>query len=170
MPVAHQALCAAASSSSTQAQLTANGILMAFVLHLPGQLAPFQLQDVPATPCHTSVGCHHIYFLFVIPQVEKPASQKEPTTPYTVKLRGAPFNVTEVRVWKGRVGVPGSGELRTQVEPGWGLLIMSGDRWHCEDCFHSLPLVPGWRLAVIKGGDTGLGSSVGRVLAASLRT
>ncbi|XP_051017564.1 probable RNA-binding protein 19 [Acomys russatus] len=31
-------------------------------------------------------------------KVEKPASQKEPTTPYTVKLRGAPFNVTEKNV------------------------------------------------------------------------
>ncbi|KAM5237750.1 putative RNA-binding protein 19 [Ctenodactylus gundi] len=29
---------------------------------------------------------------------EKAASQKEPTTPYTVKLRGAPFNVTEKNV------------------------------------------------------------------------
>ncbi|XP_037367008.1 probable RNA-binding protein 19 [Talpa occidentalis] len=28
----------------------------------------------------------------------KPANQKEPTTPYTVKLRGAPFNVTEKNV------------------------------------------------------------------------
>ncbi|ERE76520.1 putative RNA-binding protein 19, partial [Cricetulus griseus] len=28
-------------------------------------------------------------------KVEKPASKTEPTTPYTVKLRGAPFNVTE---------------------------------------------------------------------------
>lgn len=36
--------------------------------------------------------------IFVIPQVEKPVSQKEPTTPYTVKLRGAPFNVTEKNV------------------------------------------------------------------------
>lgn len=31
-------------------------------------------------------------------KVEKPVSQKEPTTPYTVKLRGAPFNVTEKNV------------------------------------------------------------------------
>ncbi|XP_055405474.1 probable RNA-binding protein 19 isoform X2 [Bubalus kerabau] len=31
-------------------------------------------------------------------QTEKPASQKEPTTPHTVKLRGAPFNVTEKNV------------------------------------------------------------------------
>lgn len=31
-------------------------------------------------------------------KVEKPASQKEPTTRYTVKLRGAPFNVTEKNV------------------------------------------------------------------------
>lgn len=31
-------------------------------------------------------------------KVEKPASKKEPTTPYTVKLRGAPFNVTEKNV------------------------------------------------------------------------
>lgn len=100
----------------------------------------------------------------MIPQVEKPASQKEPTTPYTVKLRGAPFNVTEVRVWIGRVGVPGSGEVRSQMELGWGLLIVAGDGWHCEDCFHSLPLVPGWGLAVKKGGDMGLDSSVGRVL------
>lgn len=44
-------------------------------------------------------------------KVEKPASQKEPTTPYTVKLRGAPFNVTEVCVWKGRVGMPVSGDI-----------------------------------------------------------
>ncbi|XP_008052444.1 probable RNA-binding protein 19 [Carlito syrichta] len=29
---------------------------------------------------------------------EKPATQKEPTTPHTVKLRGAPFNVTEKNV------------------------------------------------------------------------
>lgn len=29
-------------------------------------------------------------------QTEKPAIQKEPSTPHTVKLRGAPFNVTEV--------------------------------------------------------------------------
>ncbi|EPY78398.1 putative RNA-binding protein 19 [Camelus ferus] len=28
-------------------------------------------------------------------KTEKPANQKEPTTPHTVKLRGAPFNVTE---------------------------------------------------------------------------
>lgn len=33
---------------------------------------------------------------FTIPQTERPAHQKEPTTPHTVKLRGAPFNVTEV--------------------------------------------------------------------------
>ncbi|XP_043757659.1 probable RNA-binding protein 19 [Cervus elaphus] len=31
-------------------------------------------------------------------KTEKPASQKEPTTPHTVKLRGAPFNVTEKNV------------------------------------------------------------------------
>ncbi|MEJ1282002.1 RNA binding motif protein 19 [Cricetulus griseus] len=31
-------------------------------------------------------------------KVEKPASKTEPTTPYTVKLRGAPFNVTEKNV------------------------------------------------------------------------
>lgn len=34
----------------------------------------------------------------VITQVEKPVGKKEPSTPYTVKLRGAPFNVTEVCV------------------------------------------------------------------------
>lgn len=34
----------------------------------------------------------------VITQVEKPVDKKEPSTPYTVKLRGAPFNVTEVCV------------------------------------------------------------------------
>ncbi|KAM9194524.1 putative RNA-binding protein 19 isoform 2-T3 [Dugong dugon] len=33
-----------------------------------------------------------------IAETEKPATQKEPTTPYTVKLRGAPFNVTEKNV------------------------------------------------------------------------
>ncbi|XP_051825344.1 probable RNA-binding protein 19 [Antechinus flavipes] len=31
-------------------------------------------------------------------EVTKPAAQSEPTTAYTVKLRGAPFNVTEVSV------------------------------------------------------------------------
>ncbi|XP_010597254.2 probable RNA-binding protein 19 isoform X2 [Loxodonta africana] len=31
-------------------------------------------------------------------ETEKPATQKDPTTPYTVKLRGAPFNVTEKNV------------------------------------------------------------------------
>lgn len=31
-------------------------------------------------------------------QTEKPANLKEPTTPHTVKLRGAPFNVTEKNV------------------------------------------------------------------------
>uniref|UniRef100_A0A671EVB2 Probable RNA-binding protein 19 n=1 Tax=Rhinolophus ferrumequinum TaxID=59479 RepID=A0A671EVB2_RHIFE len=31
-------------------------------------------------------------------ETEKPAIQKEPTTPHTVKLRGAPFNVTEKNV------------------------------------------------------------------------
>ncbi|XP_014413974.2 probable RNA-binding protein 19 [Camelus ferus] len=31
-------------------------------------------------------------------KTEKPANQKEPTTPHTVKLRGAPFNVTEKNV------------------------------------------------------------------------
>ncbi|GAB1290094.1 Probable RNA-binding protein 19 [Apodemus speciosus] len=31
-------------------------------------------------------------------KIERPASQKEPTTPHTVKLRGAPFNVTEKNV------------------------------------------------------------------------
>ncbi|KAM7332124.1 hypothetical protein ACRRTK_008832 [Alexandromys fortis] len=31
-------------------------------------------------------------------KVEKPVGRKEPTTPYTVKLRGAPFNVTEKNV------------------------------------------------------------------------
>ncbi|KAF5929266.1 hypothetical protein HPG69_019287 [Diceros bicornis minor] len=31
-------------------------------------------------------------------ETEKPANQKEPTTPYTVKLRGAPFSVTEKNV------------------------------------------------------------------------
>ncbi|XP_046496592.1 probable RNA-binding protein 19 [Equus quagga] len=31
-------------------------------------------------------------------ETEKPAHQKEPTTPHTVKLRGAPFNVTEKNV------------------------------------------------------------------------
>nr|XP_060467930.1 probable RNA-binding protein 19 [Panthera onca] len=29
-------------------------------------------------------------------EADKPATQKEPTTPHTVRLRGAPFNVTEV--------------------------------------------------------------------------
>lgn len=43
-------------------------------------------------------------------QTEKPASQKEPTTPHTVKLRGAPFNVTEVRATnRVRQGDPGEG-------------------------------------------------------------
>lgn len=32
-----------------------------------------------------------------VTQKEKPAVQWEPSTPHTVKLRGAPFNVTEVR-------------------------------------------------------------------------
>lgn len=36
------------------------------------------------------------YLLFAATQMEKPATQKEPTTSHTVKLRGAPFNVTEV--------------------------------------------------------------------------
>lgn len=44
-------------------------------------------------------------------QTETPANLKEPTTPYTVKLRGAPFNVTEVGASPGqgkeRVGVGG---------------------------------------------------------------
>ncbi|XP_054449904.1 probable RNA-binding protein 19 [Pteronotus mesoamericanus] len=31
-------------------------------------------------------------------KTEKPAAQREPTTPHTVKLRGAPFNVTEKNV------------------------------------------------------------------------
>ncbi|XP_027972444.1 probable RNA-binding protein 19 isoform X1 [Eumetopias jubatus] len=31
-------------------------------------------------------------------EADKPANQKEPTTPYTVKLRGAPFSVTEKNV------------------------------------------------------------------------
>ncbi|KAM8817018.1 putative RNA-binding protein 19 [Rhynchonycteris naso] len=31
-------------------------------------------------------------------ETEKPATKKEPSTPYTVKLRGAPFNVTEKNV------------------------------------------------------------------------
>ncbi|XP_053444569.1 probable RNA-binding protein 19 isoform X2 [Nycticebus coucang] len=31
-------------------------------------------------------------------EAEKPTNQKEPTTPHTVKLRGAPFNVTEKNV------------------------------------------------------------------------
>ncbi|XP_027628925.1 probable RNA-binding protein 19 [Tupaia chinensis] len=31
-------------------------------------------------------------------KTEKPANQREPTTPHTVKLRGAPFNVTEKNV------------------------------------------------------------------------
>lgn len=43
-------------------------------------------------------GTHHNPFSSVITQVEKPVDRKEPTTPYTVKLRGAPFNVTEVCV------------------------------------------------------------------------
>lgn len=75
---------------------------MAFVL---------QLQGVLVATCHTShrQALTTTVFLFVIPQGEKPASQKEPTTRYTVKLRGAPFNVTEV----GRVGVPGSGKVRS---------------------------------------------------------
>ncbi|XP_045152795.1 probable RNA-binding protein 19 isoform X1 [Echinops telfairi] len=33
-----------------------------------------------------------------VEQMERPATQKEPTTPHTVKLRGAPFNVTEKNV------------------------------------------------------------------------
>ncbi|XP_008845690.1 probable RNA-binding protein 19 isoform X1 [Nannospalax galili] len=53
-------------------------------------------EDSPAAPVHqesqgTMPGSQR-------PQVEKPVSQKEPTTPYTVKLRGAPFNVTEKNV------------------------------------------------------------------------
>lgn len=36
------------------------------------------------------------FLFFAILQADKAANQKEPTTPYTVKLRGAPFNVTEV--------------------------------------------------------------------------
>ncbi|CAO2629294.1 Probable RNA-binding protein 19 [Lemmus lemmus] len=43
-------------------------------------------------------GTHHNPFSSLITQVEKPVSKKEPTTPYTVKLRGAPFNVTEKNV------------------------------------------------------------------------
>ena len=50
------------------------------------------------------------FLLSAAPQTEKPASQKEPTTPHTVKLRGAPFNVTEVRARNlVRSGAPGQG-------------------------------------------------------------
>lgn len=34
--------------------------------------------------------------VLAVVQADKPATQKEPTTPHTVRLRGAPFNVTEV--------------------------------------------------------------------------
>ena len=106
--------------------------------------------------------------IFVIPQVEKPVSQKEPTTPYTVKLRGAPFNVTEVWIRKGRVGRPGSDEVRSWKELGSGLQTREGDQWQCEECFRCLPWVPGWRLAVKKGGGMGLDSSVVRSTLAAL--
>lgn len=56
-------------------------------------------------------------------------------------------------------------EVRSQRGQRWGLPAGEGDRWQCEDRFHSLPLVPGWGLTVKKGGAMGLGSSVGRVLA-----
>ncbi|MBV98998.1 putative RNA-binding protein 19, partial [Eschrichtius robustus] len=38
------------------------------------------------------------FLFFAITQTEKPANQKEPTITHTVKLRGAPFNVTEKNV------------------------------------------------------------------------
>ena len=58
------------------------------------------------------------FLLSAVPQTEKPASQKEPTTPHTVKLRGAPFNVTEVRArTRVRPGALGQGEARLRV-PG----------------------------------------------------
>lgn len=41
-------------------------------------------------------GTHRAPVCLFCPQTEKPAAQREPTTPHTVKLRGAPFNVTEV--------------------------------------------------------------------------
>lgn len=63
------------------------------------------------------------HFLCVITQVEKPASQKEPTTRYTVKLRGAPFNVTEVCREEGRE-VPGSGDVMSWKERGEGASAM----------------------------------------------
>lgn len=91
--VSHQVSHAAASSSSVQAQLTADRDSPG-ILQLPRQLVPL---PAPGCPSH-----HHlprerqVLTIFVIPQVEKPVSQKEPTTPYAVKLRGAPFNVTEV--------------------------------------------------------------------------
>lgn len=98
MLLAYQALWTAASYSSLRAQLNSQ---QGFSWISP---APLPTPGVPATTCHTSE--RQAFTIFVISQVEKPASQKEPTTPYTVKLRGAPFNVTEVCVWKGRVGMP----------------------------------------------------------------
>lgn len=69
----------------------------------------------PAATPGTSV---RSFLLSAITQTEKPASQKEPTTPHTVKLRGAPFNVTEVRARnRVRQGAPGEGETKLRV-PG----------------------------------------------------
>lgn len=117
-PVSYHAPYTAASSSSVQAQLTADRDSPG-VLQLPWQLVPL---PAPGCPSHHHLPHEYqVLTIFVIPQVEKPASQKEPTIPYTVKLRGAPFNVTEVPVWKGRVGRPGSGEVRSCKEPCSGL-------------------------------------------------
>lgn len=57
------------------------------------------------------------FLLSVITQVEKPAGKKEPTTPYTVKLRGAPFNVTEVCVHEDGMRRGGLG-CQDEVEVG----------------------------------------------------
>lgn len=61
---------------------------------LPG--SPWQPAEVPGSASASSHNRELTARTCLFIQTEKPAIQKEPSTPHTVKLRGAPFNVTEV--------------------------------------------------------------------------
>lgn len=74
-------------------------VTLAGPLGLPGSPCICALPETPGAPSLWSRAGLTVLMsaLSAVTQMEKPAIQKEATTPHTVKLRGAPFNVTEVR-------------------------------------------------------------------------
>lgn len=64
-------------------------------------LAAFTATPGSAPPAAAPGSSLWPFLFFAVTQTETPAHQKERTTTHTVKLRGAPFNVTEVRASNG---------------------------------------------------------------------